>query len=53
MFFEKGTLKRMKADYTGDSKELQSIVENMVGAEVRNLRICAILLHAYSLDAIG
>jgi len=34
MFFEKGTLKRMKADYTGDSnKELQSIVENMVGAE--------------------
>ena len=37
MFFEKGTLKRIKADYTGDSEEkpknLQSIVENLVGAE--------------------
>ena len=33
MFFEKGTLKRIKADYTGDNKELQSIVENMVGTE--------------------
>ena len=33
MFFEKGTLKRIKADYTGDSKEFQSIIENLVGVE--------------------
>lgn len=33
MFFEKGTLKRMKSDYTGSDKELQSIVENMNGTE--------------------
>ena len=37
MFFEKGTLKRIKADYTGDSEEkpknLQSIIENLVGLE--------------------
>jgi hypothetical protein len=33
MFFEKGTLKRIKADYTGDSKEFESIIENLVGAE--------------------
>jgi len=33
MFFEKGTLKRMKVDYSGDDKEIQSIVENILGEE--------------------
>jgi hypothetical protein len=35
MFFEKGTLKRIKVDYSGedDNKNIQSIVENMVGGE--------------------
>tara|TARA_R110000737_G_scaffold252683_1_gene262076 strand:- start:1619 stop:3010 length:1392 start_codon:yes stop_codon:yes gene_type:complete len=33
MFFEKGTLKRIKADYSGENKKLHSIVENLVGEE--------------------
>jgi len=33
MFFEKGTLKRIKADYSGENKKLHSIVENVVGEE--------------------
>ena len=31
MFFEKGTLKRIKAEYTGNDKEIETIVENMNG----------------------
>ena len=40
MFFEKGTLKRMKVDYSGDddNKNIQSIVENMNG-EIDNPHI--------------
>jgi len=36
MFFEKGTLKRIKVDYSGDddNKNIQSIVGNMVGTEI-------------------
>ena len=35
MFFEKGTLKRIKVDYSGedDNKNIQSIIQNMVGEE--------------------